>query len=207
MAWKGVGTKRCMGRRGEARERESRGRRSIIGRTNGVSEALLLVALIAGLDHDGLAAREAPRENDDDLATLEAVRGREGRRFWVRASGGARAVKSQRSTYIPIFVLLTLRVRVRPFGRLPLRRKCRGARGCAGGTSFGSPTNGLGRTPTLSKLERCPSSPQRRCRAEVLHAAVLHLCSSAQGWRTFLPWWGASLGSAAPSPCSKAGWR
>ena len=39
----------------------------------GVSELLEVVALLVGLHHDGLAARVAARQADDNLSALDAV--------------------------------------------------------------------------------------------------------------------------------------
>ena len=41
--------------------------------TQGVAELLVLVALITGLDHDGLSAGESAGEDDNNLDVLEAV--------------------------------------------------------------------------------------------------------------------------------------
>lgn len=38
-----------------------------------MAELLVLIALLAGLDHDGLSAGESAGEHDNNLAVLEAV--------------------------------------------------------------------------------------------------------------------------------------
>jgi len=47
--------------------------------TQGVAELLVLIALITGLDHDGLSAGESAGEDDNNLAVLEAVSKVEGK--------------------------------------------------------------------------------------------------------------------------------